>query len=85
MAVYTVTNENIAVVWARSGHLVPPLVRLAGSSKALMHRKKKTMTIPRMINPTDGVSVDNRVHKSPYRRISRRGKIRREMTSLRST
>ena len=48
MAVNIVTNRKMATVWATSSHLIPPLVRLTGSSKVHIHRKNRMMEVPRM-------------------------------------
>ena len=59
IAVSTVANENIARAWATYGHLVPALGS-TGSSNATIHWKKRTMTIPRMIDRSDEVNTDRR-------------------------
>ena len=54
-AASTVKTENMAVECATSPHLMPPLVRLMGSSNAPMHWKKRMMAIPGI---GDEVSTD---------------------------
>ena len=54
-AVNTVTNENMAIVWATSSRLIPLPVGLVGLNKAPMHRKNRTITIPRIIDQMDVV------------------------------
>ena len=53
-----VVSVNMAVVRATSPHLMSPLARL---SIAQIHWKNRTMTIPRMTDQTDKVSVNRRV------------------------
>ena len=67
----TVANRKMATVWATSSHLVLLFVRLAGSSKALMHWKKRMMTTPSdRLNKE--VKEDRQTHRSAYHRISHR-------------
>lgn len=55
-AVYIVTNENMATVWATSPHLTPRLARLPGASKPFIHWKNRAITIPRKMNkPCEGM------------------------------
>ena len=46
--VYAVSIRKMVTVWTTSGHLPPPLARLSGSSKMLIHRKNKIRAIPRI-------------------------------------
>lgn len=67
--VNTVTKENMATVWARRGHLILPILRLAGSNKATKHLQNNEMVIPRVLNRTNKVSTDKRTRRPAYRMI----------------
>ena len=58
----TIETENIVAVWAISPHLIPLFVRMMGSNNALMHWKKRIMTIPRTAARINRVSMDGQTH-----------------------
>ena len=56
-----VENENRAMVWATSTHLVLLLMGLAGLSNAHIHWKNRAVTIPKKVGRTGTVSTDGQM------------------------
>ena len=81
MAMDTVAFAKRATVWATSPHPMPPLVRLVGLNSAIIHRKNRAATIPRVMGRTDGASVNVRKHRWAYRGISIRQNIQQKPSS----
>ena len=65
IAVYTVTNENMAMVWDTSHHLIPSPLRWTGLRKAAIHWKNSRMTIPRITERLKSMRMDKRVGGVP--------------------